>query len=102
MKRIEQRARHEVLRPHHARGPHEEAAAQPRKTEARQLRRKHEREREPVVDVDLVVLVRHDDRVECVRRTRRDVRHDEHEHVFLDVPRAWVERELERARVRQW
>lgn len=93
VKRVKQRARNQILRPDHARGPDEEPTTYASESKARQLRREYRNKVEPKPKLNFVINLRDNNRVERVRVPHGDIRHDVDQRVFLDIPRSGVERE---------
>lgn len=63
---------------------------------------KDKNEGEPVAGLEAVKDFEDDDGIEGVRRADSDVGHDVDEDVFLDVPRSWVQAELDGVGEGEW
>lgn len=84
----------QILRPKHARRPHQELPTQTRQTETRHLRRKHKRSSEAISELAAIVEFSDNHGEQSVRVRRSHIGHHVHQSVFLDVPRTGVKREL--------
>jgi hypothetical protein len=92
MESVEDGTGDEVLGPDHACGPYKEPATQTGETETGKLSRENEKNGEAKAKTDVIVMFANDNSVECVGGTDSDIGHNEDKSMFLDVPRARVER----------
>jgi hypothetical protein len=94
MQSVQQRTCHEILGPNHASGPHQESPAQASKTETRELGGDDKETTKPIINRYVIVELSYDDGIESVWRPNGHVCHDVDENMFLDIPRAGVQREF--------
>ena len=92
---VQQSTGDQVLWPYHTGRPDEESSAEPGQAESSQLRSQHEGNVKTVAVSDAIVDFKNYDGVQSVRRGDGDIGHNVHQDVFLDVPGARVERNLE-------
>jgi len=94
---VQQSTGDQVLRPYHAGGPDKESSTESGQAEPSQLCSQYKRDVKTEAVSDAIVHLKDHDGVQGVRCSNRDVGHNIHQHVLLDIPGSRIKGTLQSA-----